>query len=275
MDGESSVLIWWSIMAAITVFNLLFLIWAYRRLKSELPSMSPILQKIRNWQFALASIYMLGCGSRALIPRGDLRRIGFWDSWLSSIVLGRSIATIAELSFVAQWCLILYEAGKHTGNKSIQFLAKLPFPIIFIAEISSWYACTTSNYLGTAIEESLWALAAAITIYGFYLALPYYKGIQKRFLNMAILAGIAYVIYMLGVDVPTYISNWQAAEAAGKTYLTVADGLAEISTTWNYTRAYVDWEYEMVWMTLYFSLAVWMSIYIVNAPKLDQNVKAN
>ena len=119
------------------------------------------------------------------------------------------------------------------------------------------------------------AVAAAITIYGFYLALPYYKGIQKRFLNMAILAGIGYVIYMVGVDVPTYISNWQTAEAAGKTYLSVADGLAEISTTWHYTRAYVDWEYEMVWMTLYFSLAVWMSIYIVNAPKLDQNIKTN
>jgi len=29
----------------------------------------------------------------------------------------------------------------------------------------------------------------------------------------------------------------------------------------------------MVWMSLYFSVCVWGSIYLINAPALDQNLK--
>lgn len=237
--------------------------------------MSESMVKIRKGQLFLSSLYTIGCGFRSVFPRGDIRRIVLFDSWISSVVIGRSVATIAELSFVAQWSLILYEAGKNTKNKTILFLSKLPFPIIFIAELFSWYACTTSNYIGTAIEESLWAVAAGLTIYGLYLARPYYEKAQLTFLNTGILFGVLYILYMIFVDVPAYVNNWLAAEAAGKTYLSIGEGFREICTTWHHTTIYSDWEYEMIWMSLYFSVAVWMSLFIINAPRLDENLKAN
>ena len=271
MSGIELVWLWWGGLCCITVFNLFLLSMAYRMLQQQLPSMGEALANWRTWQFRLASIYTIGCGFRAVLPRGDLRRIVLFDSWISSIAIGRTVATIAELSFVAQWCFLLHEAGKNTGHKIILAIAKWPFILIFIAECFSWYACTSTNYLGTAIEESLWAIAASLTVYGFYLARPYYKAEQRTFLKQGMLAGIGYVVYMLCVDIPAYISNWQAAEAAGKTYKTVIQGVVEVCTMWRSTQIYSDWEYEMIWMSLYFSVAVWGSIYLVNAPRLDKN----
>jgi len=261
---------WWTSLCIIAFVNLCLLFYAYRILKRKLPDMEPFIARIRRLQFLLASLYVLGCGFRSILPRGDIRRIVLVDSWISAVVIGRSVATIAELSFVAQWSLILREAGKYTGNKTIQHIAFLPLPIIIIAEIFSWYACITTNYIGTAIEESLWAVAAALTVYGFYLARPYYQGTQRKFLNAGMVSGIGYVIYMVCVDVPAYIRNWSIAEAAGKTYLTISEGFREVCNTWHMTHLHADWQYEMIWMSLYFSVAVWGSIYLVNAPQLNK-----
>jgi len=264
---------WWTGLCIVAFINLCLLFYAYRILKRKLPNMEPFIARTRRLQFLLASLYVLGCGFRSILPRGDIRRIVLVDSWVSAIVIGRSVATIAELSFVAQWSLMLHEAGKYTRNTTIQRIARLPFPIIVIAEIFSWYACITTNYIGTAIEESLWAVAAALTVYGFYLARPYYQNTQRNFLNAGIIAGIGYVMYMVFVDVPAYIRNWNAAEAIGKTYLTISDGFREVCNTWHLTRLHADWQYEMVWMSLYFSVAVWGSIYLINAPKLNKTAK--
>ncbi len=265
-----TVMAWWTGLCLVACFNLCLLFFSYQKLKKKLPAMGAELAKLRKGQFGFATLYTLGCGFRSILPRGDIRRIVLVDSWISSVVIGRSVATIAELSFVAQWSLMLHEAGIYTKNKVIQRLAKLPVPIIIVAEIFSWYACITTNYIGTAIEESLWAVAAAITVYGCYLARPYYEKAQRTFLNVGMLLGIGYIIYMIFVDIATYITNWMAAEAAGKTYLSIAEGLKEVCFTWHLTHVYSDWEYEMIWMSLYFSVAVWISIYLMNAPRLDQ-----
>ncbi len=270
------VLVWWAGLCCVAAFNLFLLFLTYRMLRKRMPDMGEELKKLRKMQFNLATIYTLGCGFRAILPRGDIRRIVLVDSWISCIAIGRSVATIAELSFVAQWCLMLWEAGKNTGNKTIRLLAKLPLPTIFVAEIFSWYACTTTNYIGTVVEESLWAVAATITVAGFWLARPYYQGAQRRFLNIAIIAGIGYILYMALVDVPAYVNGWLAAEEADKAYAGIREGMKQLVGEWHYTRAYSDWEYEMIWMSLYFSVAVWMSQLIVNAPRLDQGmVKEN
>ncbi len=270
---DKTVIIWWNSLCLIACLNITLLFISYRLYKKNQKSNSSESNKIRWKQFLLAGLYAIGCSFRAILPRGDLRRIVMVDSWISSVVIGRTVATIAELSFVAQWSFLLYEAGKNTGNKRILMLSKIPFPLIVIAEIFSWYACTTSNYIGTVVEESLWAVAAFITVYGLFLARPYYMKEQLKFLNRGIVAGILYVIYMLCVDIPAYVSNWMAAEKIGKIYKSVGDGFKEVCTEWSMTRAYADWQYEMIWMSLYFSVAVWMSIYLINAPRLDKNIK--
>jgi hypothetical protein len=80
--------------------------------------MNLVVQRIRQWQFVLAAVYTIGCGFRSILPRGDVRRIVLVDHWVSAIAIGRTVATIAELAFVAQCAFILHEIGKGTGNKT-------------------------------------------------------------------------------------------------------------------------------------------------------------
>ncbi len=272
---DESVLRWWELLHLIVLINMILLGTVFYLLQKRKSVLSDTVFYYRKCHFFLTSLYVLGCGFRSILPRGDIRRIVLYDHPLSAIVFGRTAATIAELSFVAQWCLLLYELGKYTKNKTIQSLAKWPLILIFIAECFSWYACLTTNYLGTAIEESLWAVSAFITIYGFYLALPFYKSVQKRFLQSGIVLGFLYILYMVFVDVPAYVSGWRAAEAANKTYLSIAEGWSEVCNQLNLTTSYQDWQYEMVWMTLYFSIAVWISLSLVLTPSLEKTVGAD
>jgi hypothetical protein len=80
-------------------------------------------------------------------------------------------------------------------------------------------------------------------------------------------AGVAYVVYMFGVDVPMYWARWVADQAHGRQYLSVAQGLVDASARWVVSHRWEDWRSEVVWMSLYFSVAVWLSIALVHAPQ--------
>jgi hypothetical protein len=261
-------------MSAVAVFNLIMLFSSRKMLVKKIPSMSQMVQKVRYWQFLLASIYTIGCGFRSILPRGDVRRIVLVDHWISAIAIGRSVATLAELAFVAQWAFLLHEIGKGTGDKVVSTISKVIVPMIFVAECFSWYACTTTNFFGTTIEESLWAVAAFLTMLGFIHGRKHYQnGAQKNFLTAGIVAAFAYVVYMVTVDVPAYVSKWITDEANGKVYATLSEGFHQVATVWRQTYAVADWQYEFVWMSLYFSIAVWISIYITSGPEMDKRLK--
>jgi len=269
----TSVAVWWGGMSAIAVFNLIMLFISRKMLLKKLPKMSQLVQGVRKYQFLLASIYTIGCGFRSILPRGDVRRIVLVDHWISAIAIGRSVATIAELAFVAQWAFLLHEIGKGTKDYGVLSISKIIVPMIFIAECFSWYACTTGNFFGTTIEESLWAAAAALTMLGFIRGRKHYQGTQKNFLTAGIVAAFGYVVYMVTVDVPAYVNHWIEDQANGKVYASLSEGFHQVATVWRQTYAVADWQYEFVWMSLYFSVAVWISIYIMNGPEMDKGLK--
>src|ERR1700744_4455674 len=63
----------------------------------------------------LCAAYVFGCAFRSFLPRADVQRICLFDTWLSSVVVGRSVATVAEICFAAQWTILLYQLGAMTG----------------------------------------------------------------------------------------------------------------------------------------------------------------
>jgi hypothetical protein len=79
-------------------------------------------------------------------------------------------------------------------------------------------------------------------------------------------AGLAYVGYMFGVDVPMYWTRWVADEATGRPYVSVTQGVVDASTRWLVSHRWDDWKTEVVWMSLYFSTAVWVSIGLIHTP---------
>ena len=56
----------------------------------------------------LSAAYVFGCAFRSVLPRGDVQRICLFDTWLSQpSLVGRSVATVAEICFIIQWALVL------------------------------------------------------------------------------------------------------------------------------------------------------------------------
>jgi len=139
-------------------------------------------------------------------------------------------------------------------------------PLIAVAETCSWYSVLTTSNLGHVIEETLWGLCAALLVASLVHMWPRCARRMRPLLAFWCVAGLTYVMFMFVVDVPMYWSRWLADEASGRHYLSLTQGLLDVSGRWVVSHRWQDWKSEVAWMTLYFSVAVWLSIALVHAP---------
>jgi hypothetical protein len=181
-------------------------------------------------------------------------------------MVGRSVATLAELCFVAQWALLLNWMARDAGSRFGVVVSWLIIPLIAVAEVSSWFAVLTTNYLGNAIEESIWAVTAVLFIVSCLMIWPRCRAGCRPVLAVAVAFGIGYVTFMCLVDVPMYVSRWLEDLAAGREALTLAEGLKDVWSRRHVTFDWEQWRTEIPWMSLYFSVAVWSSIALIHAP---------
>jgi hypothetical protein len=219
-------------------------------------------------QLVLSGVYVAVCAFRSFLPRADVQRICFVDSFWASIFVGRSVATVAELCFMTQLVLTGRGIARALGGRTAFWLSTLPLPLIAIAETSSWYAVLTTNYVGNFIEESLWTLSGLLFAVSLALLLPSSRGRLRRLLAVAAVGGVGYVTFMVTVDLRMYGSRLLADRLAGRTYLSLADGLHDVITRRVVTFAWSDWHEELAWMFLYFSVTVWFSMSLVGASRL-------
>jgi hypothetical protein len=208
----------------------------------------------------LCAAYVFGCAFRSILPRADVQRICLFDTWLSSVVVGRSVATVAEVAFAAQWAMILHRVGALTGADTTLNVAWVIVPLILIAEGFSWYAVLTTNYLGNAIENSIWAVVFFLVGVGLCRLLPEFDGSVRVVLAVAITGIVAYLAFLMTVDVPMYLSRWRTEVGDGSKLLGPLEGLRDVSTRWIVTHDLAEWKDEIAWMSLYFSMAVWSSL---------------
>jgi hypothetical protein len=198
----------------------------------------------------------------------DAPRICLHDTVLSRIVIGRSVATIAEMCFAAQFALLLAEAGRATSQRLVRYVGLSLLPLIAVAELFSWSAVLTANYLLHAIENSLWTIGAAAAVIAFASAWSAVDERARPFLAALLLFGGAYIAFMVVIDVPMYLARWRAAIEAGSASLAALDGLREIFAHCRVVHDWTVWREEVPWLSLYFSAAVWSSILLAHAPPL-------
>src|SRR5262249_1885004 len=113
-EGSPGVVFWWSALSAVGATNLVAWAWVSRMVRRHRAAIPPDIAAQRRWQIVLCGLYVAGCALRSFFPKADVQRICLVDSIWSSVLVGRSIATIAELSFVAQWTLLLSEYARET-----------------------------------------------------------------------------------------------------------------------------------------------------------------
>jgi hypothetical protein len=124
-------------------------------LQRRQPSIHPDTYALRKLQLLLSAGYVFGCAFRSFVPVFDVPRLCLFDSWLSSVIVGRSVATLAELCFAAQWALLLHETSRATKSSLGRTTAMAVVPMIAIAEIFSWYSVLSTSNLGHVFEETL------------------------------------------------------------------------------------------------------------------------
>src|SRR6476660_4304947 len=152
----------------------------------------------------LCAAYVFDCAFRSFLPRADVQRICLFDTWLSSVVVGRSVATVAEIAFAAQWAIILYQLGTLTGADTTVNAALVIVPLIVIAECFSWHAVLTTKYLHNAIENSIWAVVFFIVGVGLCRLLPEFDGAVRMVLIVSIGGIVFFLAFLMTVDVPMY-----------------------------------------------------------------------
>jgi hypothetical protein len=208
----------------------------------------------------LCAAYVFGCAFRSVLPRADIQRICLFDTWLSSVTVGRSVATVAELCFAVQWAIVLHHLATSTKSITARNISYCVVPLILLAEFFSWYAVISTDYLGNAVENSLWAITFALIGGALFQLLRKYRGVVKLAIGAAILGISSYVAFLITVDVPMYLRRWEADLTTGKKLLGPIAGLHDLNTRWLVTHDIVAWREEMAWMSLYFSVAVWSSL---------------
>jgi hypothetical protein len=263
---SSGVAVWWTVLSAVGVVNVCGWRLSAVALAGRRATADPSVYTIQRWQLLLSSSFVLGCAFRSIVPRADVQRLGLIDSWLSSVLVGRSVATVAELCFMAQLALLLHHVAKNVGSRPGVRISWLVVPLIAVAEVCSWYAVLTTCYLGNAIEESIWALSASLLILGCLAVWSQSRAIRGPFLAAALALGVAYVVFMCTVDVPMYLARWQADEVDGRAYLSLSQGFQDAWSRRVVTFDWDAWRPEIPWMSLYFSVAVWWSLVLVHAP---------
>lgn len=265
---QSQLYFWWLFLCLVSALNIAA--WALtaavcgpaqRRLPAPMHAW-------RSWQLVLSAGYVFGCAFRSAFPVYDVPRICLFDTWLSSVLIGRSIATIAELCFAAQWALLMGFIARATGSHSAGWCARLLLPMIAVAEVCSWTSVLTTSNLGHVAEETFWGIAATMIVIS--LGPLWQRGhpaLRPLILACAI-AGTLYAGYMFLVDVPMYWARWVADEALSRPYFDVLTGARDAAVRWHVAPHWETWKSEVLWMSVYFSVGVWLSIALIYTPLL-------
>lgn len=263
---EKEVLVWWGILSFITLVNVFAWFYSVILVRRRKPYISVEDYILSRRILILAGFYVFGCGIRAILPRIDAGRISLIDHWLSSIVVGRSVATIAELCFIAQWALLLHAIGKYKDEDFVRHIAYWIVPIIVVAEVFSWTSVVTTINFGHIIEESLWAFTACLIFVCFVILHSRSDGVSKRLYALLMSGTVVYLLFMLTVDIPMYFERWQEDLALNTNALSVVEGFRDLSYRWIVVKDWKTWQAEVPWMTLYFTIAVWTSIALSHIP---------
>lgn len=256
---SNPVAIWWLFLLLVSAANIGLWLLLHRRFRRASAAQRRGILYVEA-MLLLCAAYVFGCAFRSVLPRADVQRICLFDTWLSSVVVGRSVATVAEVCFAAQWAIVLRHLARGAGSDLVRTLANAVVPLILVAECCSWYAVITTSYLGNTVENSIWAATFLIIAVALVRLLNEYRGVVQLGIGFAIAGITAYLAFLVVVDVPMYFERWQADLASGKQLLGIVSGLRDVSTRWVVTHDLAAWRDEIAWMSLYFSTAVWSSL---------------
>lgn len=258
-SADPRAILWWRILCALAIVNVSAWIVVFRH--------GPRADSYGTWQLALSAVYVVVCAYRSVLPRVDLERLVVFDTTLSSIALGRLAATIAEICFGLQLGWFANQLGANAGLTWVQDAAWVIPVLTAGAQLFCWHSILTLNHATQAVESLLWGAAfswmavllAAVARVG--------DGTTRTIAAAGIACSIAFVAYVLAVDVPMYLRRYRDGRAAGREYLGLMRGVRDAWSRRVQSHSWASWKGDALWLTPYFSAGVWISMALVFLPR--------
>ncbi|MEN8251749.1 MAG: hypothetical protein ABFS32_22710 [Bacteroidota bacterium] len=281
---------WWSVIVAINAINILVLAMVYKRSiypKGGHDSIYRKRMRIMGVIFTLVGAY------RAIFVSRYITQMAWFDSIANSALLIRILAMAAELSFSGLFALAMLRVNRdmvaentdHDNRFSSFMMTKSPYILmisIFFAQFFATGGLITRNKMLFAIEETLWT-------FGFLAVLPLAIHQLRRVVAMqdVVLTGrlkmlkrftilnvtwiVLYCSYGLLYHLP--FESWVGAFDQMNTGLPVIrtgiSAVADAFTIVNESKEYSDWGIGFLfWHSAYFTVCVWISIFLMQAPRL-------
>lgn len=125
-----------------------------------------------------------------------------------------------------------------------------------------------------AIEESIWALCSIFVAIAMG-CFAYYHPENASLVRVGTVGcfmSTIFFAFMVIVDVPMYIKRWKENKhRTVQKEKTIAhkssfEGAVDAWHRRNVTKSWEVWQEETVWLTGYFSSAVWLSLFLVHMP---------
>jgi len=91
---SNPVAVWWGFLLVVSTVNIALFVFLHSRLRAQALLQFGIV-RVELLAF-LGAAYVFGCAFRSILPRADVQRICLFDTWLSSVAVGRTVATLAE-----------------------------------------------------------------------------------------------------------------------------------------------------------------------------------
>ena len=211
----------------------------------------------------LSGVYVLVCAYRSVFPRVDLERLVVVDSGLSSIFIGRSAATVAEICFGLQLGLLVHQLGGQAGLPWVQNGAWVIPAFTAAAQLFCWHSVLTLNHITQALEEFLWALGLAWMAALLAVVALDTSGTVSAIAGIGMAMSIIFVAYVICVDIPMYVRRFRAGKAIGQKYLSVTQGVRDALERRVLNHDWQHWKSDAAWLTPYFSVGVWVSLSLV------------
>jgi hypothetical protein len=123
----------------------------------------------------------------------------------------------------------------------------------------------TTAQRGHIAENSLWGISAALVVASLLVIGPHRLAELHPPMIAWCVGGIVYVGYMFCFDVPMYWTRWRSDQTNKRRYLSITDGVLDVTRRWTVSYRWEDWKDEVLWMSLYFTFAVWISISLIYA----------
>jgi hypothetical protein len=283
---------WWTVMVIINAVNLVICAIIFKR---SLNSKNGDDSTYRKRMCIMGTIFTVVGAYRAVFVSRYFAQLAWFDLILNSSLLIRMFAVAAELSFSGLFAMAMLrfnsyfpaQNNKESGKFKSFMTTKSPYILVLCIFVAQFFATSgliiKSNTL-FAIEETLWFV-------GFLAVLPLAlyqlrhifsikdKEDRERFrmLRIATLIIAAwcvfYCCYGLFYHLPleTWASAIEQLTTGDPPLKTDPSAIADAFFIVNESKKFSDWGFGfLLWHSAYFSICVWISLFLMQAPRPRQ-----